>query len=164
MTKFANNLTADELPAMLSHAAMRAHRRHWKDKSHPALINSPGFKPSATQARQIEKLAVCGLSAREIGSVLGVEKSLLEFYYSYELKTAKLRTNASVGRVALKLALDGDHSDMTRFWLKTQAGWKETEVHEHSGIDAAADEARIAREKLLGGDEPSGQGEGTPAG
>lgn len=144
-----DNLTPEELPDFISKVALRAHRK-WKDRVTPGLIGSPGFKPSHAQAAQVAKLTTCGLVPKEISTILNVEVSLLKFYYRYELDTAKLRTNASVGRVALQLALDKSHPEMTRFWLKTQAGWKETDVHEHTGIDAAADEARIAREKLLG--------------
>lgn len=152
---FVNDeLTEEELPAFLSMAALAA-KRKWKDRvGSQSQVNSPGFKPSNAQARQVAKLATCGLNVYEIGKVLCIEKSLLEFYYQYELQSSPLRTAASVGRVALKMALDGQHPDMTRFWLKTRAGWKETEVHEHTGIDAAADEAKAAREKLMGDDTP----------
>jgi hypothetical protein len=153
---FATELLAeDEFPSFLGHAALRA-ARGWKEKKTDArLVGSPGFKPSAAQARMISKMAVAGLKTAEISRILNIEKSLLEFYYKYELDSSKLRANAAVGMVALRMALDKLHPEMTRFWLKTQAGWKETEVHEHTGIDAAADEARIAREKLLGEEEPS---------
>lgn len=128
---------------------MKSHRLHWKDKVPATSHNSPGFKPTRGQAVQVEKMRALGLNTREISLVLQIEKSLLEFYYSYELKTAKLRTNVAVAKVALTMALSGADSDMTRFWLKTQAGWKEKDVVEHEGLDAVADEAKAARAKLL---------------
>lgn len=146
-------LSDKELPNFLSRAAARASRNKWKDKTGPSSHNSPGFKPSNKQSRQVAKMRICGLSPREIAAVLDIEKSLLEFYYGYEIKTAKLRTNVSVAKVALDMALDGQHENMTKFWLKTQAGWKETDVHEHEGLDVQADEAKAARRKLLDGDE-----------
>lgn len=144
-----NTLTDKELPALLSETAMEAHRRHWTDRAPSSAHNSPGFMPSATQAAMVGKMRTLGMSPREIGMILNIEKSLVEFYYGYELKTASLRTNMSVAQVALKMALSGQDPDMTRFWLKTRAGWKETEVHQHEGLDATADEAKAARQKLL---------------
>lgn len=147
-------LTDQELPTFLSRAAERAlrrHRRDWKKKDFNPH-NSPGFSPTPVQARQVAKLAALGLSVAEISLILCIEKSLLKFYYDYEIKTSKLRTNASVAKVALEMALDGQHETMTKFWLKSQAGWKERDVVEHEGLDAAADEAKAARAKLLSAD------------
>lgn len=147
---FADTPLSDaELPNFLSRAAARASRNKWNDRTLGPSHNSPGFRPSIKQARVVDKLRALALNTREIADVLGMEKSLLEFYYAYEIKTAKIRTKAAVAQVALKMALDGQHENMTKFWLKSQGGWKETDLHEHTGIDAAADEARAAREKLL---------------
>jgi len=153
MNTFADTpLTDSELPTFLKRAAARAiqsARKAWKEKNFP-LHNSPGFTPIAAQARQVSKLAALGIKPHEIALVLQIEKSLLTFYYDYEIKSAKIRTNAAVAKVALDMALSGQHENMTKFWLKSQAGWKERDVVEHEGLDAAADEAKAAREKLLG--------------
>ena len=144
--------TDKELPDFLSRAAARAHRNHWKGPAPATSHNSPGFKPSKAQATQVARLRSLGISPREIAEVMCIEKSLLEFYYGYEIKTAKVRTVAAVAKVALDMALSGQDPVMTKFWLKTQGGWKETEVVEHEGLDAQADEAKAARDKLLSGD------------
>lgn len=152
---FANTPLSDkELPNFLSRAAeraLRSHRRNYKEKDFNPH-NSPGFSPTPAQARQVAKLAALGLTVAEISLILCIEKSLLKFYYDYEIKTSKLRTNVSVAKVALDMALSGQSADMTKFWLKTQGGWKERDVVEHEGLDAAADEAKAARAKLLADD------------
>ncbi len=144
-------LTDKELPSFLSRAAARSvqqARQTWKERN-PDITNSPGFRPTLAQAQQVTKLTALGLKVHEIALVLQIEKSLLKFYYKYDLATAKARTNVSVAKVALEMALDGQHENMTKFWLKSQAGWTERDVVEHEGLDAAADEAKAARAKLL---------------
>lgn len=153
-------LADKEAPNFLSKAALRAARK-WKDKAVTRPAGSPGFKPTATQAKQVEKMAAMGLSSREIGQILCIEKHLVEFFYEYEIKTATARVNMAVGKACLEMALDKQHPDMTKFWLKSRAGWKETNVLEHQGIDKDADEARAAREKLLGGAIPEPANGGT---
>jgi len=144
-------LTEAQLPTFLARAAHRAYRKNLlSEPAKPDLTSSPGFVGNRKQAQQVEKLAALGLTKNEIARVLMIEPKLLEFYYGYEMGTAKIRANLSVAKVALDMALAGDMPDMTRFWLTHQAGWKATTVVEHNGIDAAADEARSAREKLIG--------------
>lgn len=147
-------LTDTELPSFLSRAAARSvneARKTWKERN-PDITNSPGFRPTHAQAQQVAKLASLGLKVHEIALVMQIEKSLLKFYYKYDLATAKARTNVSVAKVALDMALDGQHENMTKFWLKSQAGWVERDVVEHEGLDAVADEAKAARVKLLADD------------
>lgn len=151
---FKDTVPSDkELPDFLSRAAARAHRNKWKDKPPTTSHNSPGFRPSKTQGRMVARLRSLGTPINEIALVLDIEVSLLKFYYKYELDTAKVRTVASVAQTALTMALSGQSEVMTKFWLKTQGGWTEKEQIDHTGIDAAADEARAAREKLAATDE-----------
>lgn len=89
--------------------------------------NSPGFEPTATQARQVAVMASLGLSKKDIALVLNIEEKLLALYYKRELTVANNLANAMVARVALQMALSGQSADMTKFWLKTQAKWRETQ-------------------------------------
>lgn len=87
--------------------------------------NSPGFRPSVAQAREVSVMSCMGLEPKDIALVLNIELKLLNLYYSKELKVSKSLANVAVARVALRMAMSGASADMTKFWLKSQAGWQE---------------------------------------
>jgi len=97
------------------------------------LQGSPGFEPGPEQADQVEKMTALGMAPRDIAAILRIEPKLLTKYYKYELETAGARINNAVAKVAVQMALSGANPEMTRFWLKTRAGWKETTVKEVTG-------------------------------
>lgn len=109
--------------------------------------NSPGFKPTPHQAREVAVMACLGIDPKDIALVLNIELKLLNLYYAKELKVSKNLANAMVARVALRMAMSGAMPDMTKFWLKAQAGWKET-----SNIDITSKgdklEGTSARDKV----------------
>jgi hypothetical protein len=41
----------------------------------------------------------------------------------------------NVSRSAYRMAISEEHPDMTKYWLKCRAGWKETQTIEHVGKD-----------------------------
>lgn len=88
--------------------------------------NSPGFAPTPYQSRQVSVMAALGLEARDIALVLDVEERLVKNYYHKELKVSHNLANMMVAKVALQMAMSGRFPDMTKFWLKTRGGWKET--------------------------------------
>lgn len=87
--------------------------------------NSPGFQPSEHQAREVAVMAALGLDPKDIGLVLNVEEKLLKMYYGKELRISHNLANAMVARQALSMAVSGRFPDMTKFWLKSRAGWTE---------------------------------------
>lgn len=109
--------------------------------------NSPGFNPTPAQARSVSVMACLGIDPKDIAVVLNIEEKMLKLYYSKELRVSKNLANAMVARVALRMAMSGASSDMTKFWLKTQAGWKET-----TGIDITSKGEKLdgmtAKEKV----------------
>lgn len=92
--------------------------------------NSPGFIPSPAQAREVAVMSCLGLEPKDIALVINVEEKLLKLYYSKELKVSHNLANALVARQALMMAMSGRFPDMTKFWLKTRAKWKETSALE----------------------------------
>lgn len=88
--------------------------------------NSPGFNPTHHQAREVAVMSCLGIQPKDIALVLNVELPMLKLYYAKELSVSHSIANAMVARVALQMAASGNNSDMTKFWLKTQAGWRET--------------------------------------
>jgi hypothetical protein len=110
---------------------------------------SPGFEPGPEQAEQVEKMAGLGMSPKDIGAILRIETKLLQKYYKYELETAAERINGAVAKVALQMALSGAQPDMTKFWLKTRAGWKETVVKEVTGAGGGPVQFQEVKQKML---------------
>ncbi len=126
-------------------------RTHWAAPLPTKLAKmtrSPGFAPSTIQARQVESLVALGMKESEIAEALLIEEHLLRFYYKRELNLGAVLVNAKVGQVALKMALSGTDPEMTKFWLKSRAGWKETAVVENK-VEIKHEVAE-ARSKLLG--------------
>jgi hypothetical protein len=110
--------------------------------------NSPGFRPSIDQARQVAVMSCLGLSPKDIGNVLSIEPDLIKLYYKKELTVSMHIANAVVARQALNMASSGRNPDMTKFWLKTRAKWKETSGIELTGKDGGAVEISSAKDRL----------------
>jgi hypothetical protein len=110
--------------------------------------NSPGFKPSPHQAREVSVMAALGLDAEDIALVLNIELRLLKTYYVRELKVSHNLANAMVARQALQMALSGRFPDMTKFWLKTRAKWKETSAIEMNANVNHNHDISSAKERL----------------
>lgn len=87
--------------------------------------NSPGFRPTPQQSRQVAVMACLGLDPKDIALVLNIELKVLQLFYAKELKVTALMANAMVARTAFLMATSGRSPDMTKFWLKAQAGWKD---------------------------------------
>jgi hypothetical protein len=126
------------------------HAQALKDKGIPTTIDkgSPGFNPGLLQAREVSVMRALGLEAKEIALVLNISPKVLKAYYTKELNVSHKIANLMVARKALELALSGRHPEMTKFWLKSQAKWKETSVTELTGKDGGPVEIGSARDKL----------------
>ncbi len=111
-------------------------------------VDGTGFRPKSSQSREVAVMAALGLSPREIANVINVDEKMLKLYYSKELSVSKSLANVTVARKALEMASSGRFPEMTKFWLKTQAKWKETSNIELTGRDGGPLEISTARDKL----------------
>ena len=111
-------------------------------------VDGGGFRPGPAQSREVAVMAALGLTSREIARVINVEEKLVKLYYNKELSVSKSVANVVVARKALEMAASGRFPDMTKFWLKTQAKWKETTGVELTGKDGGPLEINTARDKL----------------
>lgn len=109
---------------------------------------SPGFNPTVAQSREVSVMAALGLKPDEIALVLNIDQKILKQFYSRELSVSNKISNLVVARKALEMASSGRFPDMTKFWLKSQAGWKETSGIELTGKDGGPLEVTTARDKL----------------
>jgi hypothetical protein len=142
------NLDGVDLPDLLDSEIVSEQRARWNGPI-PNEVNI-GFNPSARQAETVCQLAAVGLRPKEIAKALHIGEKVLMFYYGYEIEAVQQKVNAKVGEVALKMAISGQDSDMTKFWLKSKGGWKETSAVEVSGPDGGPVELSNARSILLG--------------
>lgn len=109
---------------------------------------SPGFNPSVAQSREVSVMAALGLEPNEIALVLNIDEKILKRYYKRELGVSGKISNLVVARKALEMASSGRFPDMTKFWLKSRAKWKETSGLEITGKDGGPVEVSSARDKL----------------
>lgn len=110
--------------------------------------NSPGFAPTPYQARQVSVMSALGLDAKDIALVLDIEERLLKLYYTRELKVSHNLANAMVARVALQMAMSGRFPDMTKFWLKSRGGWKESVASINDGGSKNDADVGTAKDRL----------------
>ena len=66
--------------------------------------------------------------------VVKISEPTLRKHFREELDTSKARANAVISQALFKNAKDGNVAAQ-KFWLKTQAGWRETNYHELTGKD-----------------------------
>lgn len=134
----------------VKHRLDEIHTEELKNKGLPTKPDSgsPGFKPGLAQSREVAVLSALGLEPKEIGLALNVEEKLLKTYYGRELVVSQKISNAMVARKALEMAMSGRFPEMTKFWLKARAKWKETSGVEISGPDGGPVEVSSARDKL----------------
>lgn len=110
-------------------------------KAHERSCGNTNHEPSPESKAKVKTMASTGIAHKDIARIMDIGKGTLEKYYSDELDTAATEANWRVGANMLRMAtgpIDGKHTYMAaQFWLKTRAGWIETERREISGPDGA---------------------------
>ena len=83
----------------------------------------------------MEALAGYGVPEAEIAGVVGIDAKTLRKHYRCELDHGHTKANARVAENLYRRATGESREAVTAaiFWLKTRAGWKETNVHEMNG-------------------------------
>lgn len=99
----------------------------------------PSHAPSEKDRKTVESMASYGIKQDEIADVLGVDPKTLRTHYRKELDLSSTKANALVAQSLFAKATasqcSGPSVTAAIFWLKTRAGWKERDVHEHTGAD-----------------------------
>ena len=96
--------------------------------------------PSEQSQKSVLALAGMGMPEADIATVVGISAKTLRKYYRRELDTGHLTANARVAQNLFNIATGQSRSAASAcmFWLKTRAGWKETNAHEISGPNGGA--------------------------
>jgi len=92
----------------------------------------PPHAPTDAQRQTVQLHTTVGTPQPVIARLLGITEKTLRKYYRDELDLAKAKANATIGGALFNKAKSGDTTAMI-FWMKTQAGWKETSIVEGSG-------------------------------
>ena len=93
--------------------------------------------------KQVESLAANGLTQEQIAAALGISESTLHkrkrgnTEFTAAIKRGKAKGIALVTNKLMESIKGGNMTAMI-FFLKTQAGWKETNVQEHTGANGEA--------------------------
>ena len=98
-------------------------------------MGRPAHKPDPVTRRQVEALAGYGVPEIDIAGVIGIDPKTLRKHYREELKYGHVKANAKVAENLFRKATgDGREAVIAAiFWMKTRAGWKETQVTELNG-------------------------------
>lgn len=96
----------------------------------------PPHQPTEHSRVQVKTLAAVGIRHEDIASKLGISVDTLTKYYRQELDEGRIDANAQIGKSLYEQAKAGNTTAMI-FWLKTRAGWKETQVNELVGANGA---------------------------
>jgi len=98
--------------------------------------------------KQVESLAANGLTQEQIAAALGISESTLHkrkqenTEFTAAIKRGKAKGIALVTNKLMESIKGGNMTGMI-FFLKTQAGWRETSVQEITGKDGATLQAPV---------------------
>ena len=97
----------------------------------PKIVNK-----NEETGRMIKQLSGIGVTHDMICSNAGISKPTLYKYYDEELKLGKAQSTVTVANNLFRMATGHGKEALTAsiFWLKTQAGWKETDVVEINNV------------------------------
>ncbi|HHW4679821.1 MAG TPA: hypothetical protein ACQGQH_10450 [Xylella sp.] len=101
------------------------------------------FKPTEEQRTLVEQLSAFGIGVDKIPvfvmSSIGqpISEPMLKKYFKKEIEHGRLKANFKVANALYKNATDGSNVTAQIWWLKVQAGWRETHSVELTGKDGA---------------------------
>lgn len=102
----------------------------------------PPHEPTRATRDLVQLHTMVGTTQETIASIIGIDPKTLRKHYRDELDQSKAKANATIGGALFNKAKSGDTTAMI-FWMKTQAGWKETNVNEHTSPDGSVGPTRI---------------------
>lgn len=91
----------------------------------------PPHEPTRATRELVQLHAMVGTRQETIAEIIGIDPKTLRKHYRDELDQSKARANATIGGALFNKAKAGDTTAMI-FWMKTQAGWRETQNIDHT--------------------------------
>jgi hypothetical protein len=94
----------------------------------------PSYKPTDDDRKTVSLMCAVGIPHEGIAACIGdgIDDKTMRRHFAAELKTAKIKANAKIGGSIFNAAMAGNMT-AAGLWAKTQMGWKETSVQEHTG-------------------------------
>jgi hypothetical protein len=83
---------------------------------------------------EVTAYATVGVPHHDIALLVHLSTKTLLKHYRKELDIGKARGNATISKRVFAMAAKG-HLGACCFWLKTQAGWRETSVVQNQALD-----------------------------
>ena len=99
-------------------------------------------KPTSESRQLVQLHATIGTQQEVIADIIGIDAKTLRKHYREELDQSMAKANATVGGALFNKAKNGDTAAMI-FWMKTRAGWRETQNLEHTGPGGAPLSIRV---------------------
>ena len=94
--------------------------------------------PTEDSRKLVRSLSAVGIRYIDIAQKLDITDDTLRKHYKRELEDGRIDANAQIGNTLFQQAKKGN-TTAAIFWLKTRAGWKETQVTELTGaVDGIA--------------------------
>ena len=94
----------------------------------------PPHKPTEETRATARRLSALGVTYEDIALKLKISSDTLVKYYKPELQEGRIDANSSIAGTLFTQAKSGNMTAAI-FWLKTRAGWKETQVNEVTGAN-----------------------------
>ena len=113
-------------------------------------MTRPKVELTSAQASQVEALAAY-LSKEQIADYLGISRPTFDAILerddnvSLHYKKGKAKAIANVAQGLVKQAIEGNMTAAI-FYLKTQAGWRETQVIDNKSSDGSMSPAKTPKE------------------
>ena len=95
----------------------------------------PGYKPTEDDRRTVSLMCAVGIPHEGIALCIGdsgIDDKTLRKHFPRELATSKIKAHTKVGGVVFQEAMKGQ-GWACNLYSKTQMGWKDTSVTEHTG-------------------------------
>lgn len=96
----------------------------------------PAHKPDEITREAVKVMAASGMTHQQIADVYKITRKTLAKHYHHELENGKALITAKIADSLMRQAMAGNMTAAI-FYLKCQAGWKESQVIEHQGKDGA---------------------------
>jgi hypothetical protein len=104
------------------------------------------LSPTPEQRTLVENAAAFGVKQELLAANLGISDKTLRKYFRAELDGGMFKAHMVVGKgvfaMARQSADEKVRADMSKFYARTQMGWKETSVNEQVGKDGGPIETK----------------------
>lgn len=89
------------------------------------IRETDGLLPTDAQRFQVQCMAAIGLKNDQIAVIMNLSLSTIQTQFQEDIYLGRAQGINKVANVLYEMATDKEHPNETKFFLKTQAGWRE---------------------------------------